>query len=146
MCPILITDVGTTICKSIVFEHDGVSIGKSAQGYITKRPNPLWAQQDPNTWWQSFKLTSKTALKKTRTRPNGIDCIGIIGMGHGPVLLNSRGRPIMPCLIWPDLRATRQAEELRAKVKDLGIEHSISGRVQAWYTAAKLLWIRQNYP
>lgn len=139
---ILIADIGTTLCKSLLFEENGRAVASSSHGYITKRQRPLWAEQDPDLWWKSFKLTSKTVLKKSKR----IEIIGILGMGHGPVILDSKDRPIIPCIIWPDLRAQPQARELRAKVRELGIERSISGTIQAWYTAAKLLWIQQNYP
>jgi len=67
-------------------------------------------------------------------------------MGHGPVLVDVRGKPILPCLIWPDLRAMKQAAVLRSKVRELGIEKSVGSVMQGWYTAAKLLWISENYP
>ena len=143
---ILITDVGTSLCKTILYDLECKKIAKASYSYETQRPRPLWAQQEPQSWWQALRHTTRSVLKEGNIHASDIAIIGIIGMGHGPVLLDSLGKPITPCLIWPDLRADKEADFLRSKVKELGIEEKIGSRMQGWYTAAKLLWIKENFP
>jgi len=143
---ILITDLGTTFCKSILFDSNLKKISKDSKECQTIRTRPQWAEQNPLEWWEAFKSTVKSSLSKGNIKPEQISTIGILGMGHGLVLLDSRDQVLLPCILWPDLRAIQQAEYFQKKVFELGLERSISNNGFAWGTPAKLLWIRENFP
>ena len=45
-------DVGTTGCKAVVFDADGVLLASAAREYAVVLPKPSWAEQDIEAVWQ----------------------------------------------------------------------------------------------
>jgi len=101
----------------------------------THFPRPRWAEQEPEEWWTASCAAIRASLCASGIRPEAIAGVGVCGQGHGPVLLDANGRALFPCIIWPDLRAIDQAESIKA---------SLHRDAAAYYTAAKIMWIREN--
>jgi len=132
----LAVDCGTSSLKVIVYDRQFRPVARAVSETRTIYPRPNWAEQDPTEWWQIATRCIRQDLKQ-------IDAAQIIGVGltsqcHGLVLVDERCTPLLNCLIWPDLRAIAQAEELNSA----GVARGVS----AHYTAAKLLWVKQNLP
>lgn len=132
----LTTDCGTSSLKVIVYDKRFRPVARAVEETHTIYPRPNWAEQEPMEWWQAATRGIRRCLEQ-------IDPELIIGIGgtsqcHGLTLVNEMCTPLRNCLIWPDLRAIDQAKELN----DAGVAQGIS----AHYTAAKLLWVRQNLP
>ena len=60
-------DGGSESLRAFVFDLDGRARGSHATAYKTDFPQPSWAEQDPDDWWQA---TVKT-----------VDLIAVGGMG-----------------------------------------------------------------
>jgi xylulokinase len=134
---IFVIDVGSSVCKTTIYTMDFRIVERAYREIPTTHPKPTWAEQNPEDWWRAVVETVKVTLGKTNIDLGRISGIGVCGQSHGPVLIDGNGKPIYPCIVWPDLRAVSQAERLR----------DATGRnVQAYYTAAKLLWLRENRP
>lgn len=103
----------------------------------TLYPRPMWAEQEAEGWWTASREAISGSLRTSGIRPEDIAGVGVCGQGHGPVLLDPERRALMPCIIWPDLRAIKQAEFIGS---------AIGRRAAAYYTAAKMLWIKENLP
>ena len=47
-------DIGTSACKVAVFDIKGEVIAQSNKSYKVYYPNPGWAEQDQNEWWDAI--------------------------------------------------------------------------------------------
>lgn len=50
MKAILTLDIGTTACKTIVFDLEGRILAEQGKEYPIYQEKPTWAQQDPDDW------------------------------------------------------------------------------------------------
>jgi sugar (pentulose or hexulose) kinase len=57
-------DGGTESLRAFVFDLDGRPLGSHATAYKTDFPEPSWAEQDPEDWWQALGASVKGALTK----------------------------------------------------------------------------------
>ena len=135
---ILSIDLGTSALKSILYDKEFHTVSSCTEETETIHSKPTWAEQDQAIWCRSAASAIKKTLGKAGAEPNEVKMIGICAQSHGPSLVDERGNPMMHCLIWPDLRAIPQAEEFS--------RGNYLWKISAHYTAAKLLWIKQNRP
>jgi xylulokinase len=66
-------DLGTTGCRTNIFDLDGTIVGSDYKEYPSYYPTPSFVEQDANEWWISIKNTIKNALNKS-----GIDSKEIV--------------------------------------------------------------------
>ncbi|MDQ1280601.1 MAG: xylulokinase [Thermoproteota archaeon] len=136
----LAIDCGTSALKAIVYDKEFRPVVKTSDETHTVYPKPNWAEQIPSEWWASTIRCVKKDLEKVS--PEEIMGIGITSQGHGPVFVDAQCNPLYNCLIWPDLRAVAEADELNAA----GFVSSMGPIVSAHYAAAKLFWVKRNLP
>ncbi len=143
---ILAHDLGTTGNKASLFDEQGGVRASSLSTYGTEYPQPNWVEQNPEDWWKAVCISTKQLLNTTGIAPKQVDCISFSGQMMGCVVLDRRARPLRNALIWADTRAVPQAEHLISKV---GMENAyrITGhRASSSYSAAKIMWVRDNQP
>lgn len=140
----LAIDCGTSALKAVIYDTDFKPVAKASGETISYYPKPVWAEQNPNEWWKTAVQCIRQDLKKAN--PEEIAGIGCTSQGHGLVLVDENCTPIHNCLIWPDLRAIGQAEELNRTGLAPASILSMGNFISAHYTAAKLLWVKQNLP
>ena len=46
-------DIGTSATKSVLFSEDGKAYASASYEYPLYQPNPGWAEQDPDDWWDA---------------------------------------------------------------------------------------------
>jgi len=135
MSHLLCIDLGTSVCKSVIYDLEFNPKGRGYGEIRTRFPRPSWAEQEAEEWWTASRAAIIESLRTSRIKPEDIAGVGVCGQGHGPVLLDAERRALLPCIVWPDLRAIKQAES---------IESNLHRHAAAYYTAAKMLWIREN--
>lgn len=128
-------DLGSSMCKAILYNLSFRKVISSHKEVITNHPNPTWSEQDPNEWWRLLIHTTREVISKIN--PEYILGIGVCGQSHGPVLVDERGKVLFPCIVWSDLRAIKHAEIIKQATGKI---------IHAYYTAPKLLWIKDKYP
>jgi xylulokinase len=143
---ILAHDLGTSGNKAALFDSDGKMVATVRRPYQTSYPKPGWVEQDPGDWWTAVCETTLGLLETGVVKPEQIACVVPCGHMMGCVLTGRGGQALRPAIIWADTRAGRQEQEMAASV---GLEegYRITGhRMSASYTAAKLLWVKNNEP
>ena len=141
---ILAHDLGTTGNKATLFSLDGELGASVLYEYPVSYPYDGWVEQDPEDFWKAVCLSGKQLLEKACITPADVAGVCFSGQMMGCLLVDSEGSPLRPIIIWADTRAARQAEEMEKK---LGMEYvyRVTGhRISASYSAAKLLWVRDN--
>ncbi|MDR3121519.1 MAG: FGGY-family carbohydrate kinase, partial [Clostridiales bacterium] len=169
---ILAHDLGTSGDKATLFDARGRMVASAKYAYATDYPRPGWVEQSPADWWKAVCVTTRELLgggggadvgvdgggavaadtgadagaRAGLVAPGEIACVVLSGHMMGCVLVDGAGAPLRPAIIWADTRAVRQEQDMLGRI---GAEagYRITGhRLSASYTAAKLLWVRDNEP
>jgi len=139
-------DIGTSRAKGVAIDTDGHLLGLAAQDYPIVQPQPDWAEQDPETWWQATCRVVQGALAQAKIPGSEIAAIGLSGQMHGTVLLGTDGRPVRPAIIWPDQRSRAEVEEVRQSTGLLRLGQLTGNRLAVGFMAASLLWLLSHEP
>ncbi|MFB1044853.1 FGGY family carbohydrate kinase [Streptomyces chrestomyceticus] len=105
---VLTVDVGTTMIKSVVFDDRGREIAVSRLATEVLRPHPGRAEQDMDAVWNAVVCTVRNALSELAGRPGPADPVWLVSFtaqGDGAWLVDERGRPTGPAILWSDGRA-----------------------------------------
>ncbi len=139
-------DLGTSATKTILVDENGVTRASAEYSYPMYQPHNGWAEQDPADWKKAVLATIKEVVQKTKVKPEEVTGIGLSGQMHGSVLLDENNEPLGRTILWCDQRSSRQVDEmLELLPMEKWLEISANPPLAAW-TAAKMLWIRENEP
>ena len=98
-------DVGTTGCKTTIFDLSGNLISSAYTEYpLYTSPDKGYAEQNPEDWWTAVKKTMSLALLRGNISPSEIIGIGITGQSTSIILLYSTGTPLRPTILYLDSR------------------------------------------
>ena len=138
-------DGGTESLRAFVFDLDGRSLGSHASPYKTEFPEPSWAEQNPEDWWQALGASVRGALAKANVAADAVIAICVDTTCCSVVTLDADGRPLRPAMIWMDVRSAREADAVAAtRDPALRVNGAGSGPVSAEWMIPKSLWIREN--
>lgn len=139
-------DSSTTATKALLMDADGSVLGVGRATYDFASPRPRWSEQDPALWWDATVEAVRRVLAETGVDGGDVDGIGLTGQMHGLVLLDDRGEPLRPAILWNDQRTDAECDEIREVVgRDRLIE--ITGNdALTGFTAPKVLWVRNHEP
>lgn len=106
-------------------------------------PQPAWAEQDPQTWWNCVKEGCAILFGKEGIDPQSIEAVGITYQMHGLVLVDKSQNVLRPAIIWCDSRAVPIGRAaLQALGDDYCFDHLLNSPGN--FTAAKLRWVQEN--
>ena len=143
---ILAHDLGTTGNKATLYDAEGRLLGSAFHPYDTDYPQPRWAEQNPQDWWDAICTSTRRLLARTNTPASDIACITFSGQMMGCVALDRDARPLRPAIIWADQRATDQTEALGARIPFADIYRITGHRLSPAYSVEKILWLRDHQP
>lgn len=142
-------DVGSSSVKLSVL--DGTSGKALAATQYPKTelsiasPQPGWAEQNPDTWWDCIKKGCEELFAKDGVDSKKIEAIGISYQMHGLVLVDAEQNVLRPAIIWCDSRAVPYgAGAFEALGADYCFGHLLNSPGN--FTAAKLRWVQENEP
>ena len=138
-------DIGTSGVKAILVADDGDVVANATTPLQLVTPQPGWAEQDPESWWQASVASIRAVLAGRPTAD--VMSIGISGQMHSSVFLDAQGEVIRPALLWCDGRTTAECKEItkrvggESKLRDLACNPALEG-----FTLPKVLWLRNHEP
>jgi xylulokinase len=139
-------DLGTSSTKTTIIDSDGRLISIAAQEYAFDTPKPGWAEQNPEIWFQAAVNTMRLALRNSNISPEDITAIGLTGLMHGPVCLDSQGQPLGPSIIWADQRTSEQVRLVYNKIGVAQLGQWTGNPLATGFTLATWLWLREHEP
>ena len=150
-------DGGTESIRACCFDATtGKVIGKScAVPYTTYHPQPGWAEQHPNDWYDNLCQAVKGAVQSVKedniisSSTNDIVAICVDTTCCSVVALDEQYNPLRPALLWMDARSASQTQEIMDKCKgDLALSVNCNGEgpISAEWMTPKALWIKQKEP
>ncbi len=142
-------DIGSSSVKaSLVNAESGKCVSsaffpKTEAEIIAVKPG--WAEQNPESWWESLKSATKNVLTDSGVDAAAIKAIGISYQMHGLVCVDKDQQVLRPAIIWCDSRAVPYGQKA---IETLGEEKCLSHLLNSPgnFTASKLAWIKENEP
>jgi xylulokinase len=142
---IISVDLGTTSCKTVLFDTDFNVVATARKSYDTSYPHHGWAEQPAYQWWDALMQNTQEVIKKSSIDPAKIIAVGIDAFSTTVLPVDKEGDPLRPGLIWMDRRASKQAQWIADNLKDETWE--INGNISdAGNPAPKIMWIKENEP
>lgn len=142
MSLVLSIDLGTSGCRSAVYDETLCMIGcaKTDCPLIVRSDTEI--EQSADAWWNAVDKTARDALAQCDAR--SVRAIGISSQGISIVPVDDRGRALHNAISWLDSRAEA---ELGALVAQYGEEHLFrrTGLIPGpLYSASKLAWMKTH--
>ena len=142
----LAIDLGTTGCRSILFDNKLNKLASSYEEYGLITSKEDYIEQDARLWWQLTLKTSKEAIKKSGINSEDIDGISISSQGITLVPVNKNVEPLYNAISWLDMRAHEQVNKIDTDFgADFIFKHTGKSLLGA-YTLPKLIWVKENLP
>ena len=142
-------DLGTSSVKVSVIQANTLQLLASAQypesesGIIS--PQPGWAEQDPETWWDHVQKAILKVHAQRKYDPKDIGAIGIAYQMHGLVCIDKDQQVLRNSIIWCDSRAVALGNEAFEKIgNEKCLKHLLNSPGN--FTASKLAWVKQHEP
>ncbi|HSY77950.1 MAG TPA: FGGY family carbohydrate kinase, partial [Bacteroidia bacterium] len=102
-------DIGTSSIKVSVVDAASQNVIASAQYPDNESPilapQPGWAEQSPDMWWQQVQHAIELCNNSGKYNPHEISAIGIAYQMHGLILVNKDQHVLRNSIIWCDSRA-----------------------------------------
>ena len=99
-------DIGSSSIKVALVEASSgetVKLMQHPKSELTIIANHAdWAEQHPETWWNSVCQATKELLQETQIDPSKINGIGIAYQMHGLVCIDENQAVLRPSIIWCD--------------------------------------------
>ena len=113
MARFLTFDLGTTLYKVALFDDAGNLLGVERVAPPVLHPKPDWWELDPRTFQQPL-LQAARALRQQTGGFDDVAAVSFATQANSFILLDERGEPLTPIILWPDQRAAEFREELEA--------------------------------
>ena len=139
-------DVGTSACKVAAFDLEGHVLAQAAESYPVLYPQPGWAEQDPQQWWEAVCKALRRLWESGAVAPGEVAGVGIDGQSWSAIPLDKEGRALCNTPIWMDTRAGSLCQELEARVGGEKIFACSGNPLSASYTLPKVLWYKEHLP
>ncbi len=111
-------DVGSTATKATAFDATGTPLASGTLGYPVQRPAPEEAEQDAAAWLRA--VDASVAAVAQHQDLGGVRGVGVTSQVDTHVLVDEDLRPLLPALLWQDVRTAGTAAQLNADLGETG--------------------------
>jgi len=139
-------DLGTTVCKALVFTSELRVLAASARPLPLVTRSGTEIEQDAEEWWRCAAAVTRQALRESRLDARDVRGMGISSQGISFVPVDGSGAPLRPALSWLDTRAGRQRELVQDSLGEKRVFSITGKRCSSSYVLPKLLWLREHEP
>lgn len=134
-------DVGTTACKTVLYDEQGTVLGSARAEYKLLHRRSGWAEIDPLKLWEAVK---KCIYATVKTSKSPIDALAISSHGEGVIPLNQRYEVIGAEIVSFDARSGNEAKELEAKYGKRYFFEQGGQLLSAVGTLTKIMWMNKH--
>ena len=133
-------DIGTSSCKTALFDPQGRIVAQSGSDYPVHYPEKGWAEQDPLDWWGGVCRATGQMMAQCGIGPGEIAGIGVDGQSWSAIAMDGKGQVLCPTPIWTDTRSGDICREADAR----RLFEVCGNPAQPGYTWPKILWYRKH--
>jgi xylulokinase len=137
-------DLGTTGCKSMVFDVNGNILGEHYIEYDLIFTSE-GVEQNANLWWENIKIAIKNALREANIDGKKVLSLSISSQGISFVPVDKNGDTLMNAISWYDSRAIEEAAIIRKDYDNFKL-FSRTGRQITSLVFPQVMWIKKHRP
>ena len=136
-------DIGTSGCKAVVFDADGIEQASSYREYVVLRPLENWAELDSeDVLAKCFEVIKEVNSKVDEP----VVAMGISSQGEAFTPVGENGEIIGNAMVSSDSRAVDLISEFTNSFGEEKL-YLITGHTShPLFTLFKLIWVKQNQP
>ena len=142
MPSILAVDIGTTSAKAFVITQQGEVLASAREFYPTLRPQPHFAEQNPEEIFHAVRKIIRIAAGKVNGR---VRAVSFSSAMHSLMAVDESGEALTPLILWADLRATAEAIQIKASNSQKLYEET-GTPIHPMSPLCKILWLKNNQP
>lgn len=139
-------DIGTSSCKTALFDADGRVAAQGGSEYPVHYPKKGWAEQDPEAWWDGVCRAVREMIGRSGINPADIAGIGVDGQSWSAIALDASGKVLCPTPIWTDTRSRDICRETVGRLSEEKLFSLCGNPAQPGYTWPKILWYKAHRP
>jgi xylulokinase len=142
-------DIGSSSIKASLIEAQTGKVIASATSPQTEleisAPQPGWAEQHPQVWWDNIKSATGAIKAKAGVNLQDVQAIGLSYQMHGLVIVDKNRKVLRPSIIWCDSRAVSIGDQAFSAIgKEICLKHLLNSPGN--FTASKLKWVKEHEP
>lgn len=140
-------DIGSSFIKAALLEIETGKLIASASSPEKEMeiiaPEPGWAEQDPEVWWENLKRATALLKHNSNVNLHNVLAIGLSYQMHGLVCVDKNLSVLRPSIIWCDSRAVDIGDEaFNSLGEELCLQRLLNSPGN--FTASKLKWVMEN--
>jgi len=139
-------DLGTTGCRTYIFDLAGTIIASDYQEWESFYPTPSYVEQDANAWWNSIKKTIEAAIRKSGIDKTEIVSVSVTNQRETIVPVDKEGIPLHNALVWQDRRTTDQCNQIKEKIGIDKIYETTGLTIDPYFSISKIMWFKEKKP
>ena len=139
-------DIGTSSCKTALFDPEGKVVAQGGCEYPVSYPRKGWAEQDPAQWWEGVCRAVREMISDNGIDPAEISGIGTDGQSWSAIALDREGNVLCPTPIWTDTRSEEICRETEDRLTAEKLFDLCGNPAKPGYTWPKILWYRKHRP
>ncbi len=141
---VLVIDAGTTGVTALVVASDTQVEARGYREFPQHFPQPGWVEHRPDQIWVATLEAVKDALAAAPSTPT---CVGVTNQRETVVLWDRKTlRSARPAIVWQDRRTSGMCEQLRQDGHERIVRNTTGLRIDPYFSATKLSWIKNNEP
>lgn len=138
-------DQGTTSTRCMIFDHDGLEVGRHQLEHDQILPRPGWVEHNPTEIWGRTQTVVTSALNNTNLKATDIVALGITNQRETTIVWNRKtGQPYYNAIVWQDTRTDQIAAALDRDGRGDVIRRKAGLPPATYFSAGKLQWILEN--
>lgn len=141
---LLAHDIGTSGDKASLFTVEGELVRSAVSSYQVNYMDGGRAEQNPLDWWKAVCDSTKEITEGIC--PGDILAVSFSAQMQCCLVVDKDGNVLRPAMIWADMRAEEQAQQLRDAMDEKEAYRFLGHRLSSTYSIEKLMWIRDNEP
>lgn len=144
---LLALDVGTQSSRAGIVTQDGSVLAIRQIKHGVDSPQPGWAQQRPESWWEEICEAIRRVFQETGIPPESIAAVASCGQMHGPVGIDEAGQITTEWVqLWCDKRCQPQCEAFRHAHDESRLARTTANLATPAWVALKVRWYKENQP
>ena len=144
---LLAIDVGTQSARAIVFDAQGRLLAKAQKVFEPTylSPQPGWAEQDPEIFWQAVTETCQNLWRDGTVTPGEISGVALTTQRATMICLDAAGKILRPAILWLDQRRCSAPPHMGryALLPKLPV---LGGLIKHFQAEADANWLAQHQP
>ena len=138
-------DQGTTSTRCMIFDHNGLEIGRHQLEHEQILPRAGWVEHNPTEIWGRTQTVVTSALNNTNLTAADLVALGITNQRETTIVWNRKtGQPYYNAIVWQDTRTDQIAAALDRDGRGDVIRRKAGLPPATYFSGGKLQWILEN--